>query len=151
MNPVSSIQSHVWNVQYNITNTKLTSDGCISFATHLAKACVLVALLEDLSSTRKKHQRGEKEAQSFLSHIYLRAMKEGHLSDLDDVRQDLVFQVLTGLSEISGSCRMGEFLCRFPAIRMMFIRSRLSSVKLSGLLEPSRKKCSWTVAIAVSA
>ena len=48
--------------------------------------------------------------------------REGHLSDLDDTRQDPVFQVPTGLGEMRGSRRMGEFLCRFGESDLVRLR-----------------------------
>ena len=113
MNQVSSIQTHVCNFKYNFTDAKVTSNGGISFAAFWAKSNGLFGLLEGLNCTLKKRRRSAMKAQIFLSHIYLQAMKECHLSDLNDAPHDLVFRVLTSLGEISGSCRVGEFLCCF--------------------------------------
>ena len=105
MKELSSIQSHAWNVQYDFTDANLASNAGISFVAYLAKASGLVGLLEGLNGTLKKRRRGATEAQSVLSQVYLLAMSEGHLSDLDDARQDWVFRVLTGLGEMPGSCQ----------------------------------------------
>ena len=113
MKELSSIQSHAWNVQYDFTDLMLTDEGGISFISHLAKASGLVGMLEGLNGTLKKRRRGATEAQSLLAQVYMLAKSKGHLSDLDDARQDPVFRVLTGLGEMPGSRRMGEFLCRF--------------------------------------
>lgn len=37
----------------------------------------------------------------------------GHLLDLDDVREYTAFRFLTGLGEMPDSREIGEFLCRF--------------------------------------
>ena len=57
------------------------------------------------------------EAQSLLSQVYMLAKSKGHLADLDDARQDPVFRVLTG------SRRMGEFLCRFREADLVRLRA----------------------------
>ena len=57
MKELSSIQSHAWNVEYDFTNTKLTSNAGIWFVEYLAKASGLVGLLEGLNGTLKKRRR----------------------------------------------------------------------------------------------
>ena len=100
----------------------LTNEVRISFISHLAKASGLVGLLDGLNSTLKKRRRGATEAQSLLSQVYMLAKSKGHLSDLDDARQDPVFRVLTGLGEMPDSRRMGEFLCRFREADLVRLR-----------------------------
>ncbi len=114
MKQMSSIQSRVRKVEYDFTDAKLTGCGGVTFAAQLAKASGLCELLEkELNGTLKKRRRGATEAQSILAQVYLLLTGEGHLSDLDDARRDGVFRVLTGLGELPGSRRMGEFLSRF--------------------------------------
>ena len=114
MKQMSSIQSRAGKVEYDFTDAKLTGCGGITFAAQLAKASGLCELLEkELNGTLKMRRRGATEAQSILAQVYLLSMGEGHLSGLDDAREDDVFRVLTGLGEMPGSRRMGEFLSRF--------------------------------------
>ena len=114
MKQMNSIQSRAQNVEYDFTDAKLTGCGGVSFTARLAKESGLCELLEkELNGTLKMRCRGATEAQSILSQVYLLSMGEGHLSDLDDARQDDVFRVLSGLGEMPGSRRMGEFLSRF--------------------------------------
>ena len=68
---------------------------------------------EGLNGELKKRCRDAPETRSLLLQVNMLAKREGHLSDLDDTRQDPVFQVPTGLGEMRGSRRMGEYLCRF--------------------------------------
>ena len=68
---------------------------------------------DGLNGELKKRCRDAPETRSLLLQVNMLAKREGHWSDLDDSRQDPVFQVPTGLGEMQDSRRMGEFLCRF--------------------------------------
>ena len=78
----------------------MTGKGGLSFAAYLTKTNALVGLLEGLNATLTKRRRDATKAKSKLSQVYLLAIGEGHLLDLDDAREDSASRVLTGL----GNC-----------------------------------------------
>ncbi len=64
----------------------------------LAKKIGPSSLLEmGLNSTLKVRRRGATAAYGTLSHVYLLSTGKGHMSVLDDARQDTVSRLLAGL------------------------------------------------------
>ena len=66
----------------------MAGNGDVSFVAYLAKISDLGGLREGLNNTLKKRLRG------IWLQVYLLLMGKGHLSYMDDARQDSEFQVL---------------------------------------------------------
>ena len=61
----------------------------------------------------KLRNRGPSDAQYLLSLVYSMALGQGHLCDIDLLKEDHAQRPLSGLEQVPDSRRVSEYLCRF--------------------------------------
>jgi len=99
-------------VEISFTNSRLTGHGGQIFLSRIAKKLGVGRFLDKWVHVNTRH-RGGRDRDKLLSLIYSLGSGQGHLSDLDLLRQDGTGQKLLGLPGCPDSRRMGEYLRKF--------------------------------------
>jgi len=98
-------------VEIDFTNEQLTGTAGHLFLAHAAKQFGLPKLLKQLKV--KQRRRGSSDSDMLMSLISSLAAGQGHLSDLDYLRNDETATTLLGIENIPDSRRLGEYIRRY--------------------------------------
>jgi hypothetical protein len=99
-------------VGIDFTDERLVANGGALFVSQMSQRLQLPKALREAVSV-KVRDRGASDEEMLLSLIYSLAQGDGYLSDLDRFRADEARVLLSGIEQVPGSRRLGEYLSRF--------------------------------------